>query len=117
MNKVGEIIKYDEITKNKISFDPNEVLKILRSNFSIFYSWGSTNFVVDNTKNTKMLRFKVNGMKHKGFVYIFLNGADLFDVYFTDKKDVITKIVSDLYFDQLVEVIDEYVKKQSYYRF
>jgi hypothetical protein len=54
---------------------------------------------------------RVSGHHHKGHVYIFVNGSDLFDVYLTTLQGTIKTIGTDLYFDQLAEWIDERVER------
>jgi len=111
MNKVGEIINVSEITKSCRNLDPNELLGLLKSQLMKFWSWGSNSFTVDNQKNCRMFRMKVQGRHHKGFVYIFVNGLDLFDVYYTTAStNKIKAIEEGLYFDMLVDAIDKYVE-------
>jgi len=87
-------------------------------NFPIFASWGAHAFTVDKTKNTRMFRMKVNGHHHKGHVYIFVNGMDLFDVYLTTirGKIVLKSGAQGLYFDQLVEWIDNKIERIAAYK-
>jgi hypothetical protein len=62
------------------------------------------------------LSFQVNGFKHKGKVYIqYSEAQDLFDVYLLDENDKIVDTINMVYFDQLVEVIDERVEKTDDY--
>jgi hypothetical protein len=55
----------------------------------------------------------VRGHHHKGHVYIFLNGLDLFDVYLTNSKGIIKDRTDEqgIYNDQLVEWIDEKIER------
>lgn len=117
MNQIGESIIIKKLVCREI--DVEGLMELLRSNIIVFFSWGAEKFTVDKTNGTGMLQFKVNGYKHKGFVYIFLNGADLFDVILTDKNGTIVDRTDDmgLYFDQLVEWIDEKIEKQPDYTF
>jgi len=117
MNTKGEKINFEEITKSCRPLNPQELMALLRADFWKFASWGATAFTVDNMKNPKMLRFKSNGYKHKGHVYIFVNGSDLFDVYLTTTQGTIVEISGDmgLYFDMLVDWIDERIEKQKDY--
>jgi hypothetical protein len=119
MNNKGEIINTDEITKSCRVFNPNETLAQLQINRAKYLCWGATAFRIDNRIKARMLGFKVNGMKHKRLVYIFLNGADLYDVYLTTIKGRITDKSGDmgLYFDQLTDWIDDRIEKQDNYRF
>ena len=113
MNTKGEVINFEEITKSCRVFDPNETIAQLRMDAIKFMCWGATAFTVDNMKKPRMLRFKVSGMKHKGHVYVFLNGADLYDVYLTTIKGKIvdTNGSMGLYFDQLTDWIDDRIEK------
>lgn len=119
MNTKGEKINSEEIVKSCRVFDPNETLAQLQMNRQKYICWGATKFTVDNMKNPKMLRFYVSGMKLKGHVYIFLNGADLYDVYLTTSKGTIVDKSDSmgLYFDQLTDWIDDRIEKQDNYRF
>ena len=121
MNQVGEQIQFEEIIKSCRVFDPRETMAQLKMDFMKFICWGATAFTVDNQRKPRMLRFKVSGMKHKGHVYIFLNGSDLYDVYLTTLKGKIIEISEGshggLYFDMLTDWIDDRVEKQENYRY
>lgn len=60
------------------------------------------------------LRFKVNGALHKGYVDVTLNGCDLYDfrLFRATPKRGIVEVNSgkDIYFDNLVEVLDRYIE-------
>ena len=112
MNQVGEKIQIEQITKSCRSLNVQELMQLLMLNMSMFWSWGvQRTKVVDNTANPKMLRLTVNGRHHKGHVYIFVNGMDLFDVYLTSRQGTIKVIQTDLYFDQLANWIDEKIER------
>lgn len=117
MNTIGEIIDYREITKSCRNLNVNELMTLLRSDIHKFWSWGSHAYRVDKMNDPKMFRMKVQGYKHKGHVYIFVNGMDLFDVYLTTTKGRIVEKSPDmgLYFDQLVDWIDNKVERQPDY--
>lgn len=77
-------------------------------------AWGAKDFV----NNGKGLRFKTSGMTPwKGNVNIILDeGKDLYEVHFLRVRKVkgvptvkTDKVVTDVYCDQLVSVIDEFV--------
>ena len=115
MNQIKEKINTDEAKCRE--FSPQELLGLLRMRLTWFMSWGCHAFVVDNKTKTRVFRMKVNGMLHKGHVYIFLNGADLFDVYLTTTHGKIVKRTEEmgLYFDQLSEWLDVEIERQSDY--
>lgn len=119
MNQINEIINIEEITKSCRDLNPTELLQLLKADLMAFWSWGADGFTVDNKKRTRMFRMTVRGHHHKGYVFIFVNGLDLFDVYLTKKDGTITDHTKGegLYFDMLfdwidrkVERIDEYVR-------
>lgn len=118
MNSINDTINFDEIIKSCRSLNPEELMYLLRADFWKFASWGGHAFTVDNKSNPKMFRMAVNGRHHKGHVYIFVNGLDLFDVYLTTLKGKIVDKTSEqgLYFDQLVEWIDKKIEYIPAYR-
>ena len=99
--------------------------------------WGVNSFMSMKKEGTLgTLRFKVNGLKFKGFVYISLNGTDTYDIEFVKvkrRKDeelsklwgktkfeeytVTEKEMNGIYCDQMNELIDEFVEKQSNYSY
>lgn len=87
------------------------IMSILRAQVVILWSWGFQNpIAVENG-----LRFKVQGFKFRGVVEIKYNEAsDLFDVSFI-KAGKVLKSMEGIFFDELVNVIDEYVEKTSDY--
>jgi hypothetical protein len=115
MNKIGEKIQIENITKHCRYLDVKELLALLKFDLMKFWSWGANNFTVDKKEGTKMFRMTVNGHHHKGHVYIFVNGADLFDVYLTTNRGTIKQIGEGLYFDMLVDWIDEKIERVDEY--
>ena len=111
MNNLNEIIDVKKAACRQ--FDVNELMSLLRANITMFWSWGAHAFTAD--KERTLFRMKVNGHHHKGHVYIFLSGSDLFDVYLTSVRGTIQKKIEGLYFDQLAEWIDENVEKIAAY--
>lgn len=77
----------------------------------VVWSWGFNSPMA--VKNG--LRFKVQGFKFRGVVEVVYNeGSDLFDVSFI-KAGKVVKTIDDVFFDMLVETIDNYVEKTSDY--
>lgn len=111
MNQVKEIINIEK-AKCREMYIP-ELMSLLQSERNVWWSWGAHNFIVDNTKEPRMFRMLVQGHHHKGHVYIFLNGSDLFDVYLTTNRGTIKARTDEMgiYFDQLVEWIDDRVER------
>jgi hypothetical protein len=111
MNNINEKINVQEIVKSCRSLNVQELMQLLKMNITIFWSWGSHAYTVDNKHDTRMFRMAVNGHHHKGHVYIFVNGMDLFDVYLTNLQGTIKDKFEGLYFDQLVDWIDEKIER------
>jgi hypothetical protein len=115
MNNIGEKIETSVIVKSCRQFDITELMSLLRHDMNKFWSWGSHAFTIDNKNNTKMFRMTVSGHHHKGHLYIFLNGLDLFDVYLTSNRGTIKDIIKDQYFDMLVDSIDRRIERIARY--
>lgn len=99
----------DEIVKEGIRHqDSNQTLSLLKTQQIKLISWGAQNFA---TPIKNVFRFNVNGHHHKGYVYIVVNGADLFDVYLTTFTNKKVDKLEGLFFDELVNRIDERIEK------
>lgn len=61
--------------------------------------------------NDCCLRFRVNGHHHKGHVYLAVNGSDLFDIYLTSVRGNVKTVITDVFIDCLVDVIDNEVER------
>jgi hypothetical protein len=116
MNQVGEIIVIDSIKCRQ--FNVQELMYVLKSEINKFWSWGAHAFTADNVQNASFFRMTVSGHHHKGHVYIALNGMDLYDVYLTSNRGTIKQRTPEmgLYFDQLVEWIDDKVERIPEYK-
>lgn len=83
------------------------IYSILKCRKIYLMSWGFESPVVI----TLGLRFKVNGFKHKGYVEVKYNeGADLFDIYLIGNENQVKETLEGIYFDELVDTIDEHVE-------
>jgi hypothetical protein len=87
------------------------IYSILSTQIFVIMSWAFENPVTIKTG----MRFTVSGFKFQGNVEIVYNdGADLFDVTFINSKNE-RHTLSSIYFDQLLEVIDDFVEKTENY--
>ena len=88
------------------------IMIILKSRLQIMWSWGCRSFVALNDG----LMWHVQGYLLNGWVKVLYNcGTDAFDVYFLNNKKELVKKVEEVYLDNLVDVIDDYVEKTSDY--
>lgn len=86
----------------------NYILDIFKTNLPVVFSWG---FSSPNSLEENGLRFSVNGFKHKGNVVVKYNeGMDLFDVEILTIENEVIETIEGVYFDQLIEVIDNRVE-------
>lgn len=87
------------------------IIGILKTQLMMVWSWGYHKpMAVENG-----LRFKVQGFKFHGVVEVVYNeGQDLFDVSFI-KANKVVKSIDGVFFDMLVDVIDDYVERTADY--
>ncbi len=87
------------------------IMSILKTQLTVVWSWGFHQpMALENG-----LRFKVTGFKFRGVVDVIYNeGRDLFDVSFI-KRNKVVKSIDGVYFDMLVDTIDDFVEKTSDY--
>ena len=89
------------------------------------WSWGTHKWI---RKDEYTLAFKVNAHRFSGFISIKLNAKDLYDItFFKNKtlKDFINnpkqsfdfEKIDDVYFDQMVDIIDDKIEKLSAYHY
>ena len=87
------------------------IMSILKTQLMVIFSWGFNSPVAIQNG----LRFKVQGFKFRGIVEVVYNeGSDLFDLSFI-KRNKVVKSIDGVFFDSLVEVIDDFVEKTADY--
>ena len=92
----------------------NYIMRILRSELMVMYSWGCSNFKA--LPNNEGLIFHVSGFKHVGWVkVVYDEGADLFNIFYLDNDKQTQKIQKGIYFDELVKTIDNEVEMTENY--
>lgn len=116
-------IKLFVMSENKIKvlnesvereFDVKETLTLLGANRIWLWSWGSRNFT---QFENKALFFTVSGNHHKGIVLITLAWNDTYTVRFLSNRWNVKSVVTDVFFDELAEVIDDKVERIGVYEF
>ena len=105
-----EVVK--GLTEKKLTFDIKQTLQVLRQNLTIYWSWGVSDLLNINDKG---LLFRVRGHHHKGYVFITLDYTDTYDVYLISTHGNIVKKFDMVYFDNLVEIIDDNVERIKEY--
>ena len=118
MNKVGEKIEIEELKKGR-RFDAQTLIsQLYAGGRSKVWSWGFHNPIAYADKNgCYVLRFTVRGNLFRGHIYVALNGADLYDVYYCSNRGNIKMISEGLYCDNITEVIDEKIEKIASYQY
>lgn len=77
-------------------------------------TWGSHGWT---KMNKHLLKFKVQARRHKGYIYVAVNGADLFDVWLTNNRGRILKTFNDVFVADIVDTIDkeiEFIEEYSH---
>ena len=87
------------------------IMSILKTQLMVVWSWGFHKPVALENG----LQFRVQGFKFRGVVEVVYNeGRDLFDVSFI-KANKVVNVVNGVFFDMLIDVIDEFVEKTADY--
>lgn len=91
------------------------IANILTSSFRIMGSWGVIGMKATEFRNMNGLTFMVNGFIHKGIVNIVYNaGGDYFEVFTLNENSEVKDHIRDVYFDELVDVVDRLVEKGDF---
>ncbi|MEI7425150.1 MAG: hypothetical protein WCK10_03465 [Candidatus Staskawiczbacteria bacterium] len=101
-------------------FQYKETIAVLKADFWMFASWGCSKMGIEGKSETnpdfvKMLLLKVNGHHHKGIVAITLEFNDTYTVHIINNRGRVLNTYTDVYFDQLFEVIDNRIEKIADY--
>lgn len=111
---MSEKINPLEIIKSMRQMNISEVLTYFKLHNYRFWSWGPQAFTNINDRG---LRFKVSGHHHKGHVYLFVNGSDLFDIYLTSLQGSIKETIKDVFIEDLFDILDgkiEYISEYTH---
>jgi len=88
-------------------YSMQELANILRRTV-IVWSWGAHAWT---KMSNKLLRFKVESHRHKGHIYIAVNGADYYDIFLTTTRGRIVKTFTDIDISTLIETIDDEIER------
>ena len=104
----------NEIVKSCVQIDCKETINLLNTQRMKVWSWGTNGFT---NCFDKALKFKVQAHRHKGYIYLTVNGNDLYDIYFVSTHGNLKKQFNDIFFEDVVDVIDneiEFIKEYSH---
>lgn len=106
--------KFDLAKHAGIEFNTRETLALLNMQKMKVWSWAARNFT---NLADKALLFRVSGHHFKGLVAITLNGRDLYDFHLVTliNREVVYT-ATDIFFEDLVERIDEKIEKIATYK-
>ena len=93
-------------------FETSETLKVLTHNKMVYWSWGVSQLFNCNNKGLLM---KVNGNHHKQYVLITLAWDDTYKVDYLNRNLKVIDTQTDVYFDQLMEMIDNRIERIGEY--
>lgn len=76
-------------------------------------SWGAHDWRASVYKGMAVLAFKVQGLCHKGWVYVAYNeGQDCYEIYFLNGKGAQRRLpLTEVYCDNLGEVLDRAIER------
>ena len=95
-----------------INHTAQNILEIIRAGGPISWSWGPDKFRPTVYEKMPAMRFSVSGFVHEGDVVVALNrAADLYEVYCLDETDKVVSSQDEVFFNELVDVIDRLVEK------
>lgn len=97
----------------KMEFNLSETMRVLTNNKPIYFSWGVSSRVNFHNKG---LLLKVNGHHHKGYVLITLDWTDTYTVTIISTHGNIKNTYDMVYFDDLVEIIDNRIERIPEYQ-
>lgn len=81
---------------------------------NVMFSWGIDKKYYGIYNDMPTLMLQVNGLLHKGWVYISLDeGQDLYVVYLLDNNKNIVKTIDSVYCDTLGTIIDSNVERKA----
>lgn len=95
-------------------FNVSETLMLFNYQKVKVWSWGTRNFT---NYNNMALAFKVSGNLFKGNVVVTLSGNDTYSVHLINNRNRLIESIHDVYFDELIDIIDEKVEKIPLYKF
>lgn len=75
--------------------------------------WASRNWTIAS-KN--VLKFRVSAHRHKGYIYVRVNGADLFDIFLVSTTGKIKKVFTDIYVEDFIDTIDNEIERIPEYQ-
>jgi hypothetical protein len=96
------------ITLGERDFNLHETLTVLQHNMIVWFTWGVSKKVGLHNKG---LILKVSGHHHKGWVLVTLGWEDLYKVYIIGNNGQVLNKYEGIFFDNLVEVIDNRIEK------
>ena len=114
---------------NKIELANEIIQQIKVTDPRALWAWGATKFQAlpecilsaertgfgENTGMRGGLRFKVSGLKFKGWVYVWLTGKDLYDLEAISSRGKQKHYSKGYYCDQIMEVIDDLIERDRGY--
>jgi hypothetical protein len=112
-NKMTKEFVQSVVSKYEREFNLLETMKVLKANIFTYFSWGVSK--VANFENKAMI-LKVNAHRHKAYVVITLAWDDTYSVYLMKTNGEVKKEFKDVYFDQLVEIIDNEIERIPEYK-
>lgn len=98
----------------KHEFNPKETMQWLSRDKMMYWSWGASKVI--NLFN-KGLLLRVHGHHHNGYVLITLDaGMDLYEFHLVKTNGTVKETITDVYCDDLQEMIDNKIERIPEYK-
>lgn len=112
MPNIGEKLDVSAFSKTHRPFDDLTELVSGLSRTLAAMSWGARGWT---RINSTVLRFRVSGHHHDGYVFLMVNGSDLFDAFLTTTRLTVKQSFTDIYVSDLVDVLDVAIERLPAY--
>jgi len=116
MSKATYFKSLQDNAKFNRSFDAIITMQQLKFQITKYWSWGVSKVINYVVNPSNVLILSVNANRLKGFVVITLAANDTYSIDFLNSRyGKAFDSLTDVYFDELTNVIDELIEKKSNY--
>ena len=99
--------------ENARDFDFDQIQYMFNQNCNIIWSWGPRNYT---RLNGKGFSFRVSGRHFKGYVSLTVNDSDLYDIDFSNNRGNLKDSITNVYVEDIINVIDGKIENVSIYK-
>lgn len=93
-------------------YSMQEFVNAIRRTRKVF-TWGARGWT---KMNKALLRFRVSAHRHKAYIYVAVNGADLYEIWLTKFDGTVVKEFKDIYVEDFITLIDDEIERIPAYK-